>query len=114
MLEAESGYGSGLIDHEAHGDCPLRHSRDGENILQSQDLGSIGQGSADVLWLQPGVFAQDLALGDSLGQHAHDELDRYARSADDRLARHHLGIDANSLVTLLIHYVSTPLNVHIP
>jgi len=65
----------------------------------------VGQRSADVIWMEPRVFAQNLALRNPLRQHAtrHDQLDRYPSPSDHGFAHHGLGFYANTIPDLFFH-----------
>jgi hypothetical protein len=91
------GGASRLVDEEAHDRQALCRNSQGEDILVGQRFGRVGQGSADVLWLQTGILTQDVVFWNPLGQHPYDELHRNPSSPNHRLTGHDLWIDANAL-----------------
>ena len=83
----------GLVYNKSHSGWRLGKNVERQDVLISQHLGRIGQGCADVFRLQAWIFMEDIAFWNALGQHAHDQFYRNARSTDDRLANHDLGVN---------------------
>ena len=69
-----------------------------EDGFVGQGIGGIRQRRLDVSVLQPWVRLQQVRFRCVLAQLAQDQLNRYPRSANDRLAQHDVRIDLDTLV----------------
>ena len=67
------------------------------NLLVRQRVGSVAHGRVDVLALQGRIAIEEVRFGSTFAQFAKDQLNGDPRSANHRLAEHHVWIDFDAI-----------------